>query len=70
MPARSKAKATGAALAAKRGERSSTLMRGSRSMLHPTIEKQLQVMASTPRKGKPEQRQKPCYFIPETRHFL
>lgn len=61
MPARSKAqqKAAGAALAAKRGERSKSSLKGaSRSMASSMSEKQLRELAATPRKGKPECRQK------------
>ncbi|MGD9922357.1 MAG: DUF3008 family protein [Pseudorhodoplanes sp.] len=59
MPARSKAqqKAAGAALAAKRGERSKSKLKGaSRSMVRSMSETELRKMASTPRKGKPERR--------------
>lgn len=57
MPAKSKAqqKAAGAALAAKRGDRPESELKGaSRSMEKSMSEKQLDDMASTPRKGKPE----------------
>jgi hypothetical protein len=57
MPARSKAqqKAAGAALAAKRGERpKSKLKGGSKEMVESMTEEQLEELASTPRKGKPE----------------
>lgn len=57
MPAKSKAqqKAAGAALAAKRGETSKAKLKGaSRSMARSMSEKELQKMASTKRKGKPE----------------
>ena len=57
MPAKSKAqqKAAGAALAAKRGERpKSRLKGGSKQMVELMSEKELEDMASTPRKGKPE----------------
>lgn len=56
MPAKSKAqqKAAGAALAAKRGDMSKGELRGaSKSMAGSMSEKELQDMASTPRKGKP-----------------
>ena len=57
MPAKSKAqqKAAGAALSAKRGEtRKSELKGASRSMADSMTEKELEEMASTKRKGKPE----------------
>ncbi|AXQ94654.1 DUF3008 family protein [Cereibacter azotoformans] len=57
MPARSKAqqKAAGAALSAKRGDTKKTELKGaSRSMEKSMSESQLEEMASTPRKGKPE----------------
>ena len=57
MPAKSKAqqKAAGAALAAKRGEtKVSELEDASRSMYESMSEKELEEMASTKRKGKPE----------------
>ena len=57
MPARSKAqqKAAGAALAAKRGERPrSKLKGGSKEMVESMTEQQLEDLAATPRKGKPE----------------
>jgi hypothetical protein len=57
MPARSKAqqKAAGAALSAKRGERSKSSLKGaSRQMVKSMSEKQLEEFASGPRKGKPE----------------
>ncbi|MEW5686974.1 MAG: DUF3008 family protein [Pseudomonadota bacterium] len=56
MPAKSAAqqKAAGAALSAKRGDTPKKDLKGaSRSMLSMT-EKELEKMASTPRKGKPE----------------
>lgn len=56
MPAKSKAQqmAAGAALAAKRGEKSKSELKGaSRSMVESMSEKQLHDMASTKRKGKP-----------------
>ena len=57
MPAKSKAqqKAAGAALAAKRGEQStSELIGASKQMYRSMSEKQLEELASTRRKGKPE----------------
>lgn len=57
MPARSKAqqKAAGAALSAKRGETSKKSLKGaSRSMVESMNENQLEELASTKRKGKPE----------------
>ena len=57
MPARSKAqqKAAGAALAAKRGEAPKSKLKGpSESMAESMTEKQLEELASTKRKGKPE----------------
>lgn len=57
MPAKSKAqqKAAGAALAAKRGEASKSELKGaSRSMEESMTEKQLEELASTKRKGKPD----------------
>ena len=57
MPAKSKAqqKAAGAALAAKRGEiKKSELKGASRSMEKSMTEKELEELASTKRKGKPE----------------
>ncbi len=57
MPAKSKAqqKAAGAALAAKRGdEKVGDLKGASKSMYKSMSEKQLDDMASTKRKGKPE----------------
>lgn len=57
MPAKSKAqqKAAGAALAAKRGEQKVGELKGaSKSMYKSMSEKQLDEMASTKRKGKPE----------------
>ncbi len=56
MPAKSKAQqmAAGAALAAKRGEKSKGELRGaSKSMVESMSEKQLHDLASTKRKGKP-----------------
>ena len=57
MPAKSKAqqKAAGAALAAKRGDESKSSLKGpSRHMAESMTEKELETMASTKRKGKPE----------------
>ena len=57
MPAKSKAqqKAAGAALSAKRGETSKSKLKGpSKQMAKSMSEKELEKMASTKRKGKPE----------------
>jgi hypothetical protein len=57
MPAKSKAqqKAAGAALAAKRGEQDVSSLKGaSKTMYQSMSEKELEEMASTKRKGKPE----------------
>jgi hypothetical protein len=57
MPAKSGAqqKAAGAALAAKRGERKASSLKGaSRSMYESMSERELDELASTRRKGKPE----------------
>ena len=57
MPAQSKSqqKAAGAALSAKRGEtKVSDLQGASKSMYDSMSESELEDMASTPRKGKPE----------------
>jgi len=57
MPAKSKAqqKAAGAALAAKRGEKSASELKGAaRSMYESMSEEQLEEFAATKRKGKPE----------------
>ena len=57
MPAKSKAqqKAAGAALAAKRGEQKTSELKGaSKSMVKSMSEKELEELASTKRKGKPE----------------
>ncbi len=57
MPAISRAqqKAAGAALSAKRGETKKSELKGaSKSMYESMDEKELEKMASTPRKGKPE----------------
>jgi hypothetical protein len=56
MPAKSQAqqKAAGAALAAKRGETSKGSLKGaSKSMVKSMSEKELEDLASTKRKGKP-----------------
>ncbi len=57
MPAKSQAKqkAAGAALSAKRGETPKSKLKGaSKSMAESMSEKQLEELASTKRKGKPE----------------
>jgi len=57
MPARSKAqqKAAGAALSAKRGETKTSALKGaSREMYDSMSETQLEELAETSRKGKPE----------------
>lgn len=57
MPAKSKAqqKAAGAALAAKRGEQKVSDLKGaSKSMYKSMTKEQLDELASTKRKGKPE----------------
>lgn len=57
MPAKSKAqqKAAGAALSAKRGETKKSALKGaSKEMLESMSEKELEELASTKRKGKPE----------------
>lgn len=57
MPAKSKAqqKAAGAALSAKRGETPKSKLKGaSKQMAASMSEKQLDELASTKRKGKPE----------------
>lgn len=57
MPAKSKAqqKTAGAALAAKRGDAKVSELKGpSKSMYESMSEKQLEEMAATKRKGKPE----------------
>jgi len=56
MPAKSKAQQTaaGAALAAKRGERKKSSLKGaSKSMVESMTEKELHDMATTKRKGNP-----------------
>ncbi len=57
MPAKSKAqqKAAGAALSAKRGDTPKSKLKGaSKSMAESMSEKQLEELAATKRKGKPE----------------
>ena len=57
MPAKSKAqqKAAGAALSAKRGDTPKSELKGaSKGMAESMSEKQLEELASTKRKGKPE----------------
>jgi hypothetical protein len=57
MPAKSKAqqRAAGAALSAKRGETPESKLKGpSKGMAESMSEKQLEELASTKRKGKPE----------------
>ncbi|MGA0533821.1 DUF3008 family protein [Hansschlegelia sp. KR7-227] len=57
MPAKSQAqqKAAGAALAAKRGDQKKSDLKGaSKSMVESMSEKELEAMASSKRKGKPE----------------
>ena len=57
MPAKSKAqqKAAGAALTAKRGDMPKSKLKGaSKSMQESMSEKELEELASTKRKGKPE----------------
>ena len=57
MPAKSKAqqKAAGAALSAKRGDSPKSKLKGaSKGMADSMSEKQLEELASTKRKGKPE----------------
>jgi len=57
MPAKSQAqqKAAGAALSAKRGETPKSKLKGaSKQMVESMTEKQLDELASTKRKGKPE----------------
>lgn len=61
MPAKSKAqqKAAGAALSAKRGDTNVSELQGaSKSMYQSMSEKELDEMASTKRKGKPEHKSK------------
>ncbi|MHA7972017.1 DUF3008 family protein [Rhizobium sp. CAU 1783] len=57
MPAKSKAqqKAAGAALAVKRGETGKSALKGASKEMHDSMtEKELEELASTKRKGKPE----------------
>lgn len=57
MPAKSKAqqKAAGAALSAKRGDTPKSELKGaSKGMVESMTEKELEELASTSRKGKPE----------------
>lgn len=61
MPAKSKAqqKAAGAALSAKRGDTKVSELKGpSKSMYKSMSEKELDEMAATKRKGKPEHKSK------------
>ena len=61
MPAKSKAqqKAAGAALSAKRGDTPKSKLKGaSKSMVESMSENQLEELASTKRKGKPEHKSK------------
>lgn len=61
MPAKSKSqqKAAGAALSAKRGDSKVSDLKGpSKSMYESMSEKELDEMASTERKGKPEHKSK------------
>ncbi len=61
MPAKSKKQqmAAGAALAAKRGERAKSSLRGaSKGMAESMTKKELEDLASTKRKGKPTQSRK------------
>ncbi|MCA1494712.1 DUF3008 family protein [Sinorhizobium alkalisoli] len=57
MPAKSKAQqmAAGAALSAKRGEKKKSELKGaSKEMVESMTEKELEELASTKRKGKPQ----------------
>jgi hypothetical protein len=56
MPAKSKAQqmAAGAALSAKRGDRSKSSLKGASKSMMSMSEKELEKMAHTKRKGKPE----------------
>jgi hypothetical protein len=61
MPAKSQAqqKAAGAALSAKRGDTKKSELKGpSKSMYESMSKKELEEMASTKRKGKPEHKSK------------
>lgn len=62
MPAKSAAqqKAAGAALSAKRGDTPKSKLKGaSKSMVEPMTESELEELAATKRKGKPEHKSKP-----------
>ena len=57
MPAKSKAqqRAAGAALAVKRGDKKKSSLKGASKQMHDSMsEKELEELASTERKGKPE----------------
>jgi hypothetical protein len=61
MPAKSKAqqKAAGAALSAKRGDTPKSKLKGASKQMEDSMsEKELEKMASTKRKGKPEHKSK------------
>jgi len=61
MPAKSKAQqqAVGAALAAKRGDKAKSELRGASKQMEKSMsEKELEKMASTKQKGKPEHKAK------------
>jgi len=61
MPAKSKSQqmAAGAALAAKRGDKKKSELKGaSKSMAESMSKKELEEMASTKRKGKPQKKSK------------
>jgi hypothetical protein len=60
MPAKSKAqqKAAGAALSAKRGDTPKSHLKGASKSMMSMSEKELEKMASTSRKGKPEHKHK------------
>ena len=61
MPAKSKSQqmAAGAALSAKRGDRSKSSLKGaSKQMAQSMSEKELEKMARTSRKGKPQHKHK------------
>ncbi len=60
MPAKSKAqqKAAGAALSAKRGDTPKSKLKGASKSMMSMSEKELEKMASTSRKGKPEHKHK------------
>lgn len=62
MPAKSAAqqKAAGAALSAKRGDTPKSKLKGaSKSMVESMTESELEELAATKRKGKPEHKSKP-----------